>query len=84
VPLAPSPSTDVHVSAWGEIYVSDAMRRAKCIASMPRHPDRKLGQHGRVMVVRLAARDLDLRGRPRVVVDRTLNRVQVFDREAGT
>jgi peptidylglycine monooxygenase len=83
-PLSPfNHPTDVHVSAWGEIYVSDGYAASRVhrfdaagilIASWGSHgPDD--GQFGWPHAIWTFAD-----GRV-VVVDRTLNRVQVFDRE---
>jgi hypothetical protein len=84
VPLAPfNHPTDVHVSAWGEIYVSDGYAASQVhrfdaagtlIASWGSHGPRD-GQFGWPHAIWTFAD-----GRV-VVVDRTLNRVQVFDRE---
>jgi hypothetical protein len=68
VPLAPfNHPTDVHVSAWGEIYVSDGYAASRVHRfDAAGNLIRKLGQprSGR-WSVRLAACDLDLCGRPR-------------------
>jgi peptidylglycine monooxygenase len=84
VPLAPfNHPTDVHVSAWGEIYVADGYAASQVhrhdaagtlIASWGSHGARD-GQFGWPHAIWTFAD-----GRV-VVVDRTLNRVQVFDRE---
>jgi hypothetical protein len=86
VPLAPfNHPTDVHVSAWGEIYVSDGYAASQVhrfdaagtlIASWGSHGPRD-GQFGWPHAIWTFAD-----GRV-IVVDRTLNRVQVFDREGG-
>jgi peptidylglycine monooxygenase len=83
VPLAPfNHPTDVHVSAWGEIYVADGYAASQVhrhdaagtlIASWGSHGPRD-GQFGWPHAIWTFAD-----GRV-VVVDRTLNRVQVFDR----
>jgi DNA-binding beta-propeller fold protein YncE len=84
VPLAPfNHPTDVHVSAWGEIYVSDGYAASRVhrfdaagtlIASWGSHGSGD-GQFGWPHAIWTFAD-----GRV-VVVDRTSNRVQVFDRE---
>jgi peptidylglycine monooxygenase len=84
VPLAPfNHPTDVHVSAWGEIYVSDGYAASRVhrfdaagalMASWGSHGSGD-GQFGWPHAIWTFAD-----GRV-VVVDRTLNRVQVFDRE---
>ena len=84
VPLAPfNHPTDVHVSAWGEIYVSDGYAASRVhrfdaagalIATWGSHGSGD-GQFGWPHAIWTFAD-----GRV-VVVDRTLNRVQVFDRE---
>ncbi|WP_315831036.1 hypothetical protein [Bradyrhizobium prioriisuperbiae] len=84
VPLSPfNHPTDVHVSAWGEIYVSDGYAASRVhrfdadgtlIASWGSHGTGD-GQFGWPHAIWTFAD-----GRV-VVVDRTLNRVQVFDRE---
>jgi peptidylglycine monooxygenase len=83
-PLSPfNHPTDVHVSAWGEIYVSDGYAASRVhrfdaagtlIASWGSHGPGD-GQFGWPHAIWTFAD-----GRV-VVVDRTLNRVQVFDRE---
>jgi hypothetical protein len=84
VPLAPfNHPTDVHVSAWGEIYVSDGYAASRVhrfdaagtlIATWGSHGSGD-GQFGWPHAIWTFAD-----GRV-VVVDRSLNRVQVFDRE---
>jgi len=84
VPLAPfNHPTDVHVSVWGEIYVSDGYAASRVhrfdaagalIASWGSHGSGD-GQFGWPHAIWTFAD-----GRV-VVVDRTSNRVQVFDRE---
>jgi hypothetical protein len=84
VPLAPfNHPTDVHVSAWGDIYVSDGYAASRVhrfdaagalIASWGSHGSGD-GQFGWPHAIWTFAD-----GRV-VVVDRTSNRVQVFDRE---
>jgi hypothetical protein len=84
VPLAPfNHPTDVHVSAWGEIYVSDGYAASRVhrfdaadnlIASWGSHGVGD-GQFGWPHAIWTFAD-----GRV-VVVDRSLNREQVFDRE---
>jgi DNA-binding beta-propeller fold protein YncE len=84
VPLAPfNHPTDVHVSAWGEIYVSDGYAASRVhrfdaagalIASWGSHGSGD-GQFGWPHAIWTFAD-----GRV-VVVDRSSNRVQVFDRE---
>ncbi|WP_092124241.1 hypothetical protein [Bradyrhizobium erythrophlei] len=84
VPLAPfSHPADVHVSAWGEIYVSDGYAASRVhrfdaggalIASWGSHGSGD-GQFGWPRAIWTFAD-----GRV-VVVDRSSNRVQVFDRE---
>ena len=83
VPLAPfNHPTDVHVSAWGEIYVADGYAASRVhrfgaagtlIATWGSHGSGD-GQFGWPHAIWTFAD-----GRV-VVVDRTLNRVQVFDR----
>ncbi|MGY4432860.1 DNA-binding beta-propeller fold protein YncE [Bradyrhizobium sp. F1.13.1] len=83
-PLAPfNHPTDVHVSAWGEIYVSDGYAASRVhrfdaagalIASWGSHGSGD-GQFGWPHAIWTFAD-----GRV-VVVDRSSNRVQVFDRE---
>ncbi len=84
VPLAPfNHPTDVHVSVWGDIYVSDGYAASRVhrfdaagtlIATWGSHGSGD-GQFGWPHAIWTFAD-----GRV-VVVDRTLNRVQVFDRE---
>jgi DNA-binding beta-propeller fold protein YncE len=84
VPLAPfNHPTDVHVSAWGEIYVSDGYAASRVhrfdaagalIATWGSHGSGD-GQFGWPHAIWTFAD-----GRV-VVVDRSSNRVQVFDRE---
>jgi hypothetical protein len=84
VPLAPfNHPTDVHVSVWGDIYVSDGYAASQVhrfdaagtlIATWGSHGSDD-GQFGWPHAIWTFAD-----GRV-VVVDRTLNRVQVFDRE---
>jgi hypothetical protein len=84
VPLAPfNHPTDVHVSAWGEIYVSDGYAASRVhrfdaagtlMATWGSHGSGD-GQFGWPHAIWTFAD-----GRV-VVVDRTSNRVQVFDRE---
>jgi hypothetical protein len=84
VPLAPfNHPTDVHVSVWGNIYVSDGYAASRVhrfdaagtlIATWGSHGSGD-GQFGWPHAIWTFAD-----GRV-VVVDRTLNRVQVFDRE---
>ena len=84
VPLAPfNHPTDVHVSAWGEIYVSDGYAASRVhrfdaagtlISTWGSHGSGD-GQFGWPHAIWTFAD-----GRV-VVVDRTSNRVQVFDRE---
>jgi len=84
VPIAPfNHPTDVHVSVWGDIYVSDGYAASRVhrfdaagtlIATWGSHGSGD-GQFGWPHAIWTFAD-----GRV-VVVDRTLNRVQVFDRE---